>query len=195
MRGCREVDPSGNRLIVRLAHPGDQRVRVAHLAEVAELLRVDDRADRLDLAVGDIEGEDTDQPPVEIQELGPGPTVHVHAAKLDADANRDLPPVAKHPGDLDPAEGGALDRGSEPAPIAVQLDVLREQSLERLELAVLGGSEEAVGEPLSKLDRGLEPGPALLDVPAGAGGELAGVALARPDDLGDLVVAVVEDVM
>src|SRR5918996_3018630 len=190
MRGCREADPSGNRLIVRLAHPGNQRVRVAHLAEVAELLRVDDRADRLDLAVGDIEGEDTDQPPVRIEELGPGLTVHVHAAKLDAgDASRDPPPVAKHLGDLDPAEGGALDRGSEPAPIAVQLDVLREQSLERLELAVLGGSEEAVGEPLSKLDRGLEPGPALLDVPAGAGGELAGVSLAPPDGLPNPLVA------
>src|SRR5918997_5444299 len=183
MRGCREADPSGNRLIVRVAHPGDQRVRVAHLAEVAELLRVDDRADRLDLAVGDIEREDTDQPPVGIEELGPGLTVHVHAAKLDADANRDPPPVAKHLDDLDPAKGGTLDRGSEPAPIAVQLDVLREQSLERLELAVLGRSEEAVGEPLSKLGRGLEPGPALLDAPAGAGGELAGVARARPDNL------------
>jgi hypothetical protein len=133
--------------------------------------------------------------PVGIEELGPGLTVHVHAATLDAGANRDPPPVAKHLGDLDPAEGGALDRGSEPAPIAVQLDVLREQSLERLELAVLGGGKEALGEPLSKLGRGLEPEPALLDVPAGAGGELAGVALARPDDLRDLVVAVVEDVV
>ena len=45
------------------------------------------------------------------------------------------------------------------------------------------------------LARGLEPRPALLDMPPRPRGELAGVRLGLADDLGDLVVAVVEDVV
>jgi hypothetical protein len=70
----------------------------------------------------------------------------------------------------------------------VQHDVLGQQLLEVLELALADRREEAVGERVAGLARGLEARPALLDVPARASRELARVVLALADDLGDLVV-------
>jgi len=60
---------------------------------------------------------------------------------------------------------------------------------------LLGGREEAGRELLLLLARGLEPGAPLLDVPAGPRDELAGVLLARGDDLRDPIVGLVEHVV
>ena len=57
---------------------------------------------------------------------------------------------------------------------------------------IVGTSEQNARELLPLLARGLEPGAALLDVAAGPRGELAGVLLARADDLRDPVVGLVE---
>ena len=78
------------------------------------------------------------------------------------------------------------------AAVAVDDDVGGEQLLERREVAVLGRGEEALGELVAMLPRGLEARPALVDVPSRADDELAAVVLALVDDRGDLVVAVVE---
>ena len=67
-----------------------------------------------------------------------------------------------------------------------------QQLLQPLEVALLGGREEAGRELLALLARGLEPRAPLLHVAAGPRGELAGVLLARPDDLRDPVVGLVE---
>jgi hypothetical protein len=143
------------------------------LAAVAELLWVDDRADRLDLAGCDIEGEDTDQPSVGIEELGPGLTF-TFTRRSSTPARTEIRHQLRSIwATFTRPNAGRLIAGASPPPRRAAR-LLREQSLKRLELAVLGGSEEALGEPLSKLDRGLEPGPALLDVPAGAGRRAGG---------------------
>ena len=81
------------------------------------------------------------------------------------------------------------------AAVAGQLDVVGEQRLEPGEIALLDGREEPGCQLVALFARRLEARPALLDVTPGAGGELAHVVLALTDDLGDLRVAVVEDVV
>ncbi len=98
---------------------------------------------------------------------------------------------ARHP-------GAAVDRTCEggrlAAAVAVEHHVMGQQLLQPFEIALLGGREEAGREHLPLLARGLEPGAPLLHLAAGACGELAGVLLARPDDLRDPVVGLVEHV-
>jgi hypothetical protein len=60
---------------------------------------------------------------------------------------------------------------------------------------VLGGLKEPPCQFVALLARGLEAGPALLEVASGAGGELTDVVLALADDLRDLRVVVVEHVV
>ena len=107
----------------------------------------------------------------------------------------ELPPVAEHPSGLGPTEDRMPDRRSQPAAVAVQLDVRGEHGLERLEIAVLHCGEEARRQLLALLLRGVESRPALIDMTSCAGGELSRVRLAGPNDLGDTFVVVVEDVV
>ena len=67
-----------------------------------------------------------------------------------------------------------------------------QQLLQPFEIALLDGREESGRELLPLIARGLEPGAPLVHVAAGPCGELAGVLLARPDDLRDPVVGLVE---
>src|SRR5262249_59780883 len=69
------------------------------------------------------------------------------------------------------------------------------EGVQRLEVSVLGRREEARGQLLALLVGRVEAGSPLLYVTPRPGGELAGVLLARADDLGHLAVAVVEDVV
>ena len=82
--------------------------------------------------------------------------------------------------------------GALPPPSPRKNDVVGQQLLQPLEIALLGGREEAGRELLALLARGVEPGAPLVDVAAGPCGELAGVLLARTDDVGDPVVGLVE---
>jgi hypothetical protein len=67
-----------------------------------------------------------------------------------------------------------------------------QQLLKRFEIALLGGREEAGRKLLLLLPRGLEPWAPLFHVPARPRDELAGVRLARGDDLRDPVIALIE---
>ena len=81
-----------------------------------ELLGIDDRADRLDLAVGDVHRHDVDQLPIGIEELGSRLPVHRHAADLKAaDPLREPAPVAHHLGGLGAAVDRVPDRRSDSA--------------------------------------------------------------------------------
>ena len=92
--------------------------------------------------------------------------------------------------------GAAVDRtrggGRLAAAVAAEDDVVGQQLLQPLEIAVLGGREEARRERLALRARDLEPRALLVDVAARPCGELAGVLLARADDLRDPVVGLVE---
>ena len=87
---------------------------------------------------------------------------------------------------------GCADRAHLAAAIAVQADVVGQQGLEPGEIARLGGRHEPAGELVLVVARRLEPRPFLLDVVTGAHRELPARGLALADDLGDVVVAVVE---
>ena len=78
----------------------------------------------------------------------------------------------------------------------VQEAVLRvHRTLEAGQIAVLDRGEEPSCQLVALLPSRLEAGSPLLDVAPGAGGELAHVGLALPDDRGDLRIPIVEHVV
>ena len=85
--------------------------------------------------------------------------------------------------------------GTLPPPSPWRTTSLARSASRALQLALCGGGEEASRQLVALLARGLESWSALLDVAAGSRGQLARVVLALADDLGDLGVAVVEDVV
>ena len=76
----------------------------------------------------------------------------------------------------------------------MQRDVLGEQGLERLEIALAGGGEEALRQLLAAPLRRLVPRPPVVHMLTRARGDLARGRLALADDRGDPVVRVVEHV-
>ena len=72
---------------------------------------------------------------------------------------------------------------------------MSEQSLEASEIVVFGRREEPSRQLVALLARRMEAGSTLLDVAAGATGELANILLALADDRRDLRIAIVEDVV
>jgi hypothetical protein len=159
---------------------------------VAELVRVDDRAHALDLALRDVEAHHADQLAVAVEDQRTRLPVHVLAADVEAEAAAGAQPRHQRARDL----GAAVDRMSEggrlAAAVAVEHHIVGQQLLQPLEIALLRGREEPGRKRLPLLARGLEPGAPLLHVAAGPRGELAGVLLGRPDDLRDPVVGLVE---
>ena len=173
----------------RLAAFTQQRAHVGHRPQVVQLVRVGDRAHTLDLAVHDVEGRHADEPALVVEEQRTGLPVHLGAAhRRAADAGEDAQPVDQHARHL----GATVDRlrggGRLAAAVAAEDDVVGQELLQPFQVALLGGREEARRELLTVLARGVEPGTPLVDVTAGPGGELAGVLLARADDVGDPVV-------
>jgi hypothetical protein len=173
-----------------------ERAQVGHRPQVLQLVRVDDRAHALDLAVGDVEDHHAGQSALAVEEQRTRLPVDLLAAQGEAAeagaGAQTRPQRASHP---DAAVDRTGDGGRLAAAVAVEHHVVGQQLLQPLEIAVLDGREEAGREPLPLLARGLEPDPPtppLLDVAAGPGRELAGVLLAAPDDLGDPVVGLVE---
>src|SRR4051794_14320890 len=178
------------------ADAGEELLRIRHGSEVAKLLRVDDRADRLDPAVRDVERQDVDEPAIRAQELRARLPVHRDTANLEpADALREPAPVTEHLGRLGAAEDRMPDRWRDPAAVAVELDILGQQRLERLEIPVLHRREEARCEFVAPLLGRVEPRPPVIDLSPRPGGQLSRVVLTGPDDLGHPAVLVVEDVV
>src|SRR5947209_504008 len=108
-----------------------------------ELVRVDDRADAPDLALGDVYCQHPDDPllPVDIERAGPS-----------VDLDRPYRHVRKAVGQAEPVDQAARDaiasmqrageRWNLAAAVAGQLDVVSEQRLEPGEIAVLRGGQE-----------------------------------------------------
>src|SRR3954464_15746093 len=61
-------------------------------SEVAELVRVDDRAHRLDPAVGDVERDDVNQAAFRIQELRARLAIDMHRLRADAQVGAEAEP-------------------------------------------------------------------------------------------------------
>ena len=171
----------------------EQRAEVGDRPQVAQLVGVDDRAHGLDLALRDVEDHDADQPALEVVDQRPRLPVDLRAAQDEAaQAGARAQPRRQRTRHT----GAAVDRAGEggrlAAAVAAEHDVVGQQLLERFEIALLGGREEAARQRLALLARRLEPGPPRVDVTARPRDELTGVLLARPDDLRDPVVGLVE---
>jgi len=161
--------------------PGEESSHVAQRTEVPELAGIDDRPHPPNLPVGDVERHHPDQPTLAVEQERARLSVDVHvtdvgSADLEALArpgqkrSRHAPAPVQRPG----------ERGDLAAAVAVQHDVVREQRLERAEVALSGGGEEPTGQLLALLPRGLEARAALLDATARPRGQLARARLLLP---------------
>jgi hypothetical protein len=132
---------------------------------------VDDRTDRPDLPLDNVEREHADDPAIWVEQGGAGLTVHRQPAQTDAAQEvAHAPPAAHGLSCLRPAEDRLFDRRHVAAAVAVQLDVLGEQGLERLEVALPRMRRRSPSQPLALLGGGLEAWPPLLNVTPGARG-------------------------
>jgi hypothetical protein len=172
------------------------RAQVADRPEVGELGRVSHRPHRLDdPARRDVEQDGVEQAATRVGDQRAGgavdlgaPNGHVELAALAAEAGQQRHhPVA--------ADDRARPHRRHAAVVADHGDVLRQELDQAVQVALVHRLEEAVGERLAAVGRGLRPAPLLAHVAAGAHGQLTAVVLAARDDLGDLAVAVVEDVV
>ena len=119
---------------------------------MAQLVRVDDRVDALDLAVGDVERHDVQDPllPVEAQEAGVA--VHLDRSERGAfDGPGELHPVHQHPRHPMAPEHRVGDRPHLAAAVTVQGDVVGQQGLEPVEVAGFGGRQEPAGQLVALL--------------------------------------------
>src|SRR4051812_47540952 len=69
---------------LQLASLAQQRAQVTHWAQVAQLVRIVDRAHALDLGLGDVEDQHADQPALAVEEQRPGLPVDLLAARGEA---------------------------------------------------------------------------------------------------------------
>src|SRR5215207_8989507 len=192
LRAERARDPLGARELKNLAPLAHQRAQVGQRPQVPQLVRVDDRAHALDLPLSDVEGHHTDQPALAVEEQRTWLPVYLLAARGDAEAGEGAQPRDQRARRLGAAVDRTCEGGSLAAAVGAEHHVVGQQLLQPLEVAFLGGREEAARKLLPLLARGLEPGAPLLHLAARPCGELAGVLLARPDDLRDPVVGLVE---
>ena len=146
------------------------------------------------MAVGDLEAERAHDLPV-LADQGARPAVDLAEVELVLVALGEPHQPEHEAGDLRTAVQRGLAGGRLAAAVAGRDRVLGQQLDEPVEVALADRLEEAPGQRLALLPRGLEARPAGLDVTARADGELASVLARLADDLGDRVVAVVEDVV
>src|SRR5262249_45915253 len=160
----------------------------------AQLVRVDDPAHGLHVAVDDVDRHDADQAARPVEEHRPRLAVDLGAAGGDSELARPAAALPQTGCTLAPLHRPRPGRAL--AAAAALGDGVRGEELhEALEVAVADGREEPVGELVAPLPRCLEARLLLPDVPAGAHRELPAVVLALVDDACDLVVAVVEHVV
>jgi hypothetical protein len=177
----------------RVVDPQAPPSRVGHVAdraEVTELVGVDDRADGLDAAVGDVEGEDAEQAAGRVEDERAGVAVDLGRGDDHADGAAAPGQAEEEPRDpLGAVDGDGHGRGLAAA-VAVDDGVGGQQADQALGVALVDGGEEPAGELLALAPGGLEPRPAGLDVAAGSGRDLAAVVLGPADEAADLGVAV-----
>ena len=111
---------------------------------------------------------------------------------LEASLVRLPPPADERLGDPLGADERDRDGRRLAAAVAVDGRVRGEQLDKTLGVALLPRGKEAAGDLLPLLPRDVETVPAFLDVPVRPGEDLAAVVGALADDLGNLVVGVVE---
>src|SRR3954447_16373040 len=147
--------------------PAEEGSHVGQLAEVVELVGIDDRPDRLHGAVDDVEDEDVDEAAVRIAHEGAGLTVA--AAPLEPPAGRahSLAETGEEAGDPFGTDDRRAPLRHLAAPVAVDDGIGGEDVDEALDVSVRDGREEAGREPVAVLGRRRETGPLRLDRPAG----------------------------
>src|SRR5262245_64030175 len=142
-------------------HRPQQRGDVGDRPEVSQLVGVDDPADAPDLTTGDVERTHADQPLLGVEKERSGIAVDLDGTQRDTGYEHDpADPVDDGASDPGAAAQRAGERGSLSAPVAGELDVVGEQSLEPGQIALLGGGEEPARQFIALLASGLEAGPA-----------------------------------
>ena len=147
------------------------------------------------VAVGDVERKDGDELSLAVEEQRARLTVDLRASERGADHDHLAAEAEQKSGDVVAAVDRPAPGRAFAAAVAVDDDVVGQQPDEAVGVAVLDCVEEAVGEALPLLARGLEPRPPIVHVVPRAHRELPGVVLALAHDVGDLVVSVAEDVV
>jgi hypothetical protein len=162
---------------------------------VLKLVGVEDGPDRLDQAVGDIEGKDVDDPVLSVigdraglavdpARLDPGTHLRTAAGQPEHEPGHLLPPV-KWPGRGPRLAAAIADHGH----------VGREHLEQGVHVTALGGGEESPGHLLALRPGGIEARLAVVHVAPGACEDLPAVRLGLAGDLGDLPVVVAEHLM
>lgn len=159
---------------------------------MAQLVGVDDGPDRMHQAIGDVEGEDVDDPAVGVVADRPG--LAVDPGQLDTDPQRRSPAVQpeQEPGDPVPSVDGLGHRPRLAAAVADHDHVGREQVEQAVQVAAGGRLEEPAGHLVALPAGGLEAGFLVADVLPGPGEYLAAVRLGLAGDVRDLGVPVAE---
>jgi hypothetical protein len=157
-----------------------------------QLVRVDDRPDRLHQPVGDVQYEHVDHAALAI--VGDPAGLAVHPGWLDVDAHLRGPPVQpEHEPDHLFGPGQWLGDGPGLAAAVAHHDDVRRDHLKQCgHVAACGGGKEPAGYFLALLAGSVEARLAVIDVMAGPGQDLAAVRLGLAGDAGDLLVVVPE---
>lgn len=136
---------------------------------MVQLIRVDDRPDRLHQAVGDVQYEHVDHAVLAI--VGDPAGLAVHPGRLDVDAHLRSPAVQpEHEPDHLFGPGQRLGDGPGlAAAVAYHDDVRRDHLEQGGHVAACGGGEEPAGYFLALLAGSVEARLAVIDVMAGPG--------------------------
>ena len=103
---------------------------------MAQLLRVDDRADALDLSVGDVERERAHDVPLPVDGQGAGLAVDLHGSDREpVDALGAPHPVDQRLRDRSTSEHRAGDGPNLAAAVAVQRDIVSQHCLQGVQVA------------------------------------------------------------
>ncbi len=160
-----------------------------------ELVGVEDGPDRLDQTVGDVEGEDVDDPLIGVigdrawlaidpGQIDPGPHLRAAAGQPEHEPGHLLPPVDR------------MGRSPGLATTVADHDHVWRQHLEQgVHVTAGSGGKEAAGHLLALRAGGIEAWLAIVDMAPGPGKDLAAVRLGLSGDLGDLPVVVAEHLM
>src|SRR6266542_2958320 len=108
------------RLVALLA---EERADVGERAEVAQLVGVNDGADRLHDAVGDVEREDVDDPLLGVEQDRAGLAVHLVQLDADAQAGELASPAGEEAADTVAADDRARPGRRLAAAVAVDDDI------------------------------------------------------------------------
>jgi len=159
---------------------------------VFQLVGVEDGPDRLDPAVGDVEGEDVDDPVLGV--VGDGAWLAVDVGRLEMDAHLRGPAgqAEQQPGHPFGPGHGLGQRPGLAAAVADHDHVGREDFHQAAQVAAGGRLEEPAGHLVALLAGGVEARLAVVDVVAGPGEDLTAVRLGLAGDARDFLVVVAE---